>query len=321
MIEVTIMRTILITGGTGMIGKQLTTLLIQKGYDVIILSRGNVHDQNVSPHISYARWDVDNAYIDTDALAKADHIIHLAGAGVADKRWSKKRKQEILDSRVNSSALLVKALAENKNQLKSLISSSAIGWYGADTAKSRQQGFSEEAKAATAFLGETCRLWEEHIDPVVKQGIRLVKLRTGIVLSNEGGAFVAFKKPLKAGIASILGSGDQIISWIHVEDLCQLYLYAIEHPEMQGVYNAVAPHPVTNQCLTLALAKQMCGQFYIPVYIPAFIVKIMLGEMSIEVLKSANVDAHKILLTGFNFSYPTIQLAIAALLKNKSQKK
>ncbi len=308
------MPTIVITGGTGMIGKRLTELLIEKGYDVIILSR----QSSVIGHqscITYANWDIANQTIDKDAIAKADYIIHLAGAGVADKRWSEKRKQEIVNSRTQSSALIVKALTEIPNQVKAVISSSAIGWYGADTDTSRKNGFTEDAKADTEFLGETCRLWEESIEPVTQSGKRLVKLRTGIVLSNTGGALAEFRKPLKVGIAAILGNGQQVISWIHVDDLCRMYIQAVEKEEMNGAYNAVAGHPVTNKYLTLALAKQMRGNFYIPIYIPSWVLKIVLGEMSIEVLKSATVNCRKMQATDFNFQYPTIEKALAVLSK------
>jgi hypothetical protein len=307
------MDTVLITGGTGMIGRRLTQLLIEKGYDVIIVSRQSSVVSREKSKVSYANWDIDQQTINQEAIAKADHIIHLAGAGVADKRWSKERKKEIVKSRTQSSALIVKALTDYPNKVRTVVSSSAIGWYGPDTEKSLQQGFSEDAIADTAYLGETCRLWEESIEPVTRLNKRLVKLRTGIVLSNEGGAFVEFKKPLKAGVASILGSGRQVISWIHVDDLCRMFIAAIENETMSGAYNAVAPHPVTNQYLTIALAKQMCGKFYIPVYVPSFVLKIMLGELSIEVLKSANVSCRKIQLTGFDFSYSTVEDAIAQL--------
>ena len=307
------MATVLITGGTGMIGRRLTQLLIEKGYEVIILSRQSSVVSREGSKVSYANWDIEQQTIDQEAISNADYIIHLAGAGVADKRWSEERKKEIVNSRTQSSALIVKALTDFPNKVRAVVSSSAIGWYGPDTEKSLQQGFSEDAIADTAYLGETCRLWEESIEPVTHQGKRLVKLRTGIVLSNEGGAFVEFKKPLKAGVASILGSGKQMISWIHVDDLCRMFIAAIENESMSGAYNAVAPHPVTNQYLTIALAKQMRGKFYIPVYVPSFVLKIMLGELSIEVLKSANVSSRKVQLTGFDFSYPTVEDAIAQL--------
>ena len=308
------MPTVLITGGTGMIGTRLTLLLIEKGYEVIILSRESSGVRRELKGVSYASWDISKQTFDKEAIAKADHIIHLAGAGVADKRWTKKRKEEIVNSRTQSSALIVKALTENENHVKTIVSSSAIGWYGADTKMSLQNGFSEDNPADTEYLGETCRLWEASIDPVSQLGKRLVKLRTGIVLSNEGGAFVEFKKPLKAGLAAILGTGKQVISWIHVVDLCRMFIAAIENETMNGAYNAVAPHPVTNQYLTITLAKQMCGSFYIPVNIPAFVLKIMLGEMSIEVLKSANISSKKIQLSGFDFTYPTVENAISQLV-------
>lgn len=309
------MKTILITGGTGMIGTRLTELLTGKGYEVIILSRQSSVVSRERKGVSYANWDVAVQTIDKEAIAKADHIIHLAGAGVADKRWNEKRKQEIVNSRTQSSALIVKALAEMPNHVESVISSSAIGWYGSDTDKSREKGFTEEAVADTEFLGDTCRLWEESIGPVTKLGKRLVKLRTGIVLSNEGGALVEFKKPIRAGIAAILGNGKQVVSWIHVDDLCNMFIHAIENKEMNGAYNAVAPHPVTNKYLTLTLSKQMRGSFYIPVYVPSFVLKIVMGEMSIEVLKSATVSARKIQLAHFDFLYPAIEEAIKQLIK------
>ncbi len=309
------MSTILLTGGTGMIGRKLTQLLIDEGHSVMIVTRQLPAAASSIKGVSYAKWDIKKQTIDRDAISHADHIVHLAGAGVADKRWSKKRKQEIIDSRTQSSALLVKSLAEIPNHVQSVVSSSAIGWYGADTPVSRQNGFKEAAPADTEFLGETCRLWEESIAPVTAFGKRLVKLRTGIVLSNDGGAFIEFKKPLRAGIATILGDGKQVVSWIHVEDLCRMYIAAINNNIMTGSYNAVAPHPVTNQQLILEIAKQIRGRLYLPIYVPAFVLKIVLGEMSIEILKSATVSSNKVENTGFAFRYPDIKEAISQLVQ------
>jgi len=308
------MATVLITGGTGMIGKRLTELLVEKGYKVIVLTRNPSSVSYHLPSVSYAQWNIEKQTIDVDAIQNADHIIHLAGAGVADKRWSIKRKKEIVDSRVNSSTLIVKAVKEIPNKIKAVISTSAIGWYGADTNESLQNGFNEEAKADNAFLGSTCKTWEESINPVLQMNKRLVKLRVGIVLSNAGGVLAEFRKPIEMGVAAILGNGKQIISWVHVDDLCNMFIYAMEHDEMKGVYNAVAPDPVSNKILTITLAKMMKGRFFIPVYVPSFLLKIILGEMSIEVLKSATVDSNKIKKAGYAFLYPTIISALKNLL-------
>lgn len=311
------MSTVLITGGTGMIGKHLTKMLLDKGYEVIVLSR-KLGVMSRESGITFAEWNIENQTIDANAIAKADYIIHLAGASVAEKRWTEKRKKEIVDSRTQSSALIVKALKEISNHVKVVVSASAIGWYGADTKDSLQNGFNEDAKADKEFLGTTCKLWEESIEPIAALNKRLVKLRTGIVLSNTSGAFVEFKKPLKASVATVFGNGKQIVSWIHIDDLCRIFIHAIEHEGMNGVYNAVATFPLSNKELMIALAKKMRGQFYIPVFIPAFILKIILGEMSIEVLKSTTVNNDKIKSTEFIFLYPTLGGALENLISTKN---
>lgn len=305
---------ILLTGGTGHIGTALTHRLLAKGYAVTILTRDAARVKNRLPNVTYAEWDVSRQTIDASAIAQADHVIHLAGAGVADERWSEKRKREIVESRTRSSALLVKGIRETKNQIRSVVSASAIGWYGPDTEASRQQGFVETQQPDSAFLGETCRLWEESIAPVEQLGIRLVKLRTGIVLSREGGALEEFKKPLKLFTAAVLGDGKQVVSWIHIDDLCSMYIAAIENENIHGAYNAVAPVPVTNRTLTLTLARAMRGNAFVTIHVPSFMLKIILGEMSIEVLKSATVSAAKIQAAGFHFTFPTIEQAIADLV-------
>lgn len=310
------MPAVLITGGTGTVGKRLAEMLLQKGYEVAVLSRKG---GDAAAGVRHFRWDPGQNDIDPAAIASADFIVHLAGAGVADQRWTKKRKQEIADSRTKSSALILSALSLVPNKVQCVVSASAIGWYGPDATSPSgtgvsPKGFDESAPAYPDFLGETCRLWEAGITPVTQLGKRLVILRTGIVLSNKAGAFAQFRKPLQFKTAAILGSGRQMISWIHVDDLCNQYIYALEHPQMAGVYNAVAPNPVNNQTLILKLAKKLCGDFYIPVHIPAFVLKAVLGEMSIEVLKSVTVCADKISAAGFTFQYPTINLAIDRLV-------
>jgi uncharacterized protein (TIGR01777 family) len=323
------MPTILITGGTGTVGKRLTQLLIEKGYDVNILSRSNSKpipgikkgsgDSNSSENnfhgkLTFFNWNLANKYIDPAAIASADFIVHLAGAGVADKRWTEARKKEIANSRTQSSALIVAALKENANQVKAVISASAIGWYGPDNSNENLKPFVETDLPNHDFLGETCQLWEASIEPVTQLNKRLVILRTGIVLSNEGGALVEFKKPLLFKTAAILGNGKQMISWIHIDDLCNQYIYAIENQSMNGVYNAVAPNPVSNATLTKVLARKVCGSFFITMKVPSFILKIMLGEMSIEILKSTTVSSSKIEGVGFHFKFPDINKAVDELV-------
>jgi uncharacterized protein (TIGR01777 family) len=301
------MATILITGGTGLIGTALTKELLNRNHDVIILTRSPQRYSNTSK-LSYAGWSIDEQSIDVSAIIKADYIIHLVGAGVGDKHWSKKRKKEIVESRTKSSELIIKALRENANKVKVVIAASAIGWYGPNTVNSKQ--FVETDPAAEDFLGTTCKEWEACIEPVTALDKRLVKLRTGIVLSKEGGMLDEFKKPLRFGMATILGSGKQVVSWIHIDDLVRLHIYAIENEKLNGVYNAVAPAPVTNKNLVIELAKSVRGKFFIPVYVPSFVLKLVLGEMSIEVLKSATVSCEKIKKEGYIFLYPSLKSAL-----------
>ncbi len=306
------MQTVLITGGTGMIGQALAKQFITNGYEVIILSRSPKRSSRL--HLSYAKWDIEKAEIDLEALAKANIIVHLAGEGVADKRWSEKRKQAIVDSRVQSGNLLVKTLSENKHQVKTFIAASAIGWYGPDTAASLEHGFVETDAPDNSYLGNTCQLWEQSTAAVASMGIRLVTLRIGIVFNKKGGALAEFLKPAKFALAAILGNGKQIVSWIHQADLCKMIQYAIETPAVQGVYNTVAPNPVTNKKLVITIAKNTYP-IYFPSFVPGFLLKIILGEMSIEVLKSAKVSAQKIQDAGFIFDYPNVEEAIIDLIK------
>jgi len=304
-----------------MIGKALTPLLVEKGHKVIILSRkGPKKNSEVREHpglsneqrIQYETWDVPKGIFPTHVLSGTDYIIHLAGANVGQGRWTSGRKAVIVKSRTDSAALLVKSLRETPNRVKAVISSSATGWYGPD----KGRVFREGDPPANDFLGNTCREWESSITPVTILGKRLVILRTGIVLANEGGAFPSFRGPLKAGIAAILGNGKQMVSWIHLHDICRMYLYALENPNLAGPYNAVSPEPVTNQALVLALAGKLKGKFFIPVHVPAFLLKILFGEMSVEVLKSCSVDPGHIRRAGFQYTFPTLEAALNELTRS-----
>jgi uncharacterized protein (TIGR01777 family) len=203
------------------------------------------------------------------------------------------------------------------NQVKAVISASATGWYGADPTIPNPKPFTETDPSAPDFLGTTCEQWEGSIQPVLNLGKRLVLFRTGIVLSNRGGAYAEFKKPLRFGVASVLGSGRQVVSWIHMDDIVNLYITAIENESWQGVYNAVAPQPASNKQLIAAMAKQR-GGFYITTYVPELALKTALGEMSIEVLKSTTVSAAKVEKAGYQFIFPHIDTAMRNLHKNAS---
>jgi uncharacterized protein (TIGR01777 family) len=303
------MASVLITGGTGTIGKALSQELVQRGYSVVILSRTQ---KPADGKISYKRWDPETGDIDPTAFNSIDHIVHLAGANVAESRWTQKRKQEILDSRVKSGELLRRALSETPNSVKSFTSASAIGWYGADAPVRDPQPFKETDPPDDAFLGRTAKEWEASVLPIGEGNIRLVIFRIGIVLSNDGGAYPEFRKPLKFGVASILGSGKQVISWIHIADLVGMIIFSLENTNMAGVYNAVAPRPASNEKLISAIAAQK-GTPSVKVPVPAFVLKAMLGELSVEVLKSTTVSSAKVVDAGYHFKFRKIEEAVAAL--------
>ncbi len=308
------MPVVLISGGTGLIGKNLTSHLISRGYEVIILSRKQVTG-NTQQGVSYSVWNIKTSQIDKDVVAKADYIINLAGAGVMDKRWTAGYKKEIEESRIKSGELIVEALQQTNNKVNTVVSASAIGWYGKDPKQisTGANGYIESDEADTGFLGNACRLWEQSIEPVTKMGKRLTILRLGIVLSNEGGAFAEFKKPIRFGVAAILGNGNQMISWIHIDDVCRMFIYAMENESLSGSYNAVSPEPVTNKQLILKTADLLRRSFYVPVYVPALFLKLFLGKKSLEVLKSTTVSCDKIKKAGFTFLYPALDTALGKL--------
>lgn len=309
------MASILITGGTGLVGTALTHSLIADGHRVIILSR--TKKTSTHPSIQYALWDIDKEWIEAGAIEAADAIVHLAGASVAEKRWTKKRKQEIVDSRVKTGRLLLKYLKNTQHHVNSFVSASAIGWYGPDTSKSLTDGFVETDPADSSFLGETCKQWEAAVSDLPTT-IRLVILRTGIVLAKSGGALKEFMKPASKGFATIMGSGNQLMSWIALEDLVRIYNTAIFNHELNGIYNAVAPIHITNKKFMLMLTRKLKGPLFISIHIPAFVLKMVLGEMSIEVLKSATVSANKIKQSGFTFLSPSADVALDKILNPPS---
>ncbi|MBA4852952.1 TIGR01777 family oxidoreductase [Emticicia sp. BO119] len=298
---------ILITGGTGLIGKHLTQLLLSKGHHVSLLSR----KKEATPNVKIYQWDIEKGIIDTDALKNIDYIIHLAGAGIADKRWTDKRKQEIIDSRIKPIKMLNQHLKEQKTRVKAFISASGIGFYGGDTGETR---LDENSPAGDDFIATCTKIWEEETEKFT-QAERTVSLRTGIVLSDDGGALPKLLQPIKLGIGSPLGSGKQWMSWIHIDDMCQLYLQAIEDFKMNGFYNAVAPAPVRNEEMTKIAAEILKRPLWTP-NVPAFLLKMLFGELSVVVLGGNYVKNKRVSEElSFSYKFTSVETALKNLLK------
>ena len=291
---------ILLTGGTGLIGSRLTEKLLERGYSVSHLSRSAGKDTRVKTYL----WDVDKGEIDEHSIDGVDIIIHLAGAGIADERWTDKRKKELIESRTRSIGLIYSVLSGKKHKVNTVISASAIGYYS----NRGDELLTEESPPANDFMAECCVAWENAVEEGRKLGLRIVKLRTGVVL-DKGGALAKMAMPVKLYVGSPLGSGKQWIPWIHWQDVIDMYLHAVENENFAGVYNMVAPNPVTNKQLTEVVAKQLHKPLWLP-NIPAFFLKALLGEMSIVVLGSTKVSAQKIVKEGFKFKYPEIASAL-----------
>ena len=300
------METVLITG-VGLISTSLGKKLEERGYQVRYLTRSKKNDAKKQ----YFQWNYNEAYIEKGALEGIDHVIHLAGANIGATRWTKKRKIEIIESRTNTSALLLDKIKSTKIPIQSYISASAVGYYGAITSK---KVLDETAPPSKDFLGETCRLWEKSAEKFRDLGIRTVILRTGVVLTPTGGALEKIANPIKNGVGAALGSGNQYIPWIHINDLCNMYISAIENDQMNGAYNAVSDDFVTNRELTIKIRRIVRKNIWMP-NIPAFILKIALGQMSDLVLYGSKISNKKLINTGFKFDYPTIEKALVSLIR------
>lgn len=292
---------ILITGGTGLIGRQLTQALIQQGYTVSHLSREAGKDPKVKTYL----WDVAKGTIDPACLDGVNTIIHLAGAGIAEARWTDERKKLLIDSRTKSIGLLYGLMKQRPHLVKEVISASATGYYS----NRGDELLTEDSMPHHDFLGTCCIEWEKAVDEGREFNLRILKFRTGVVLSKDGGALPQLAMPAKFGIGSPIGNGKQWIPWIHHQDVVDMYLHGLEHENLEGVYNMVAPLPVTNMQMSHAVAKQLHRPFWAP-NVPAFLIKLLFGEMSLVVLGSTRVSSQKIEDSGYNFAYPDLPSAL-----------
>ncbi len=304
-------KTILITGGTGLVGKQLVSLLLSKGYKIHLLARGR--SKSANPRLRIFKWEVYKRQIDPECIIGVDAVIHLAGEEIASKRWTDDRKAQIIESRTESIRLIYKLLSENRNQVAHVVSASAVGYYG-----SRGDDIlTEESLPSKDFLAETCIEWEDAVDEGYKLGLRIIKLRSGIILAAEGGFLKQMEKPLRLGLGIILSRGSQWISWIHIQDALDMYIFALENEQINGVYNMNAPTPVTNDQITHAIASAI-KKYPIYFHLPGNLLKLALGEMSILALGSTKASSAKIIRAGFNFRYPDIEAALKEIYSNQT---
>ncbi len=299
------MSKILITGGSGLIGQHLTHLLLSQGHQVNWLSRSS---KNI-PNVAVFEWDINKQTIDKKAFEGVEVLIHLAGEGIADKRWTKKRKQQIITSRTESTQLLNNTLKTIKHSVKQIICASAIGYYG----DGGETMLDEDSKNGIGFLAESVRIWEEATEQFSLLVPAFSTLRFGIVLAKEGGAFPEIMMTKKFGILPVFGNGKQIYSWIHVDDVCGIITYVLNN-KITGLFNAVAPNPVTQKQFMQATKKEIKG-LGILFPVPAFGLRILLGKMSDTILISQNISAKKILEKGYQFKYSELNAALVNLLK------
>jgi uncharacterized protein (TIGR01777 family) len=303
------MTNILIGGGTGLVGMHLSRLLKAKGYQVAHLSR----TRNLEAEFPAYHWDTETKEIDTEAVKNADYILNLAGAGIADKPWTESRKQLIIDSRVDSTLLIRDAIQEHRPDLKAFISASAMGYYG----NRGEEKLTEEAGAGgDQFLVTSVEAWEAAIEEVAKTGVRTAWLRIGLVLSTQGGALPKMTMSTKVNVGGYFGDGQQWYAWIHLEDLCRAFIYLIENDNLEGAFNAAAPHAERNKAFMKKVGDAMDKNLLL-VPAPAFALKLGLGEMSTTVLNSARVVPERLEEDGFEFEFEELVAAVRDLLERE----
>jgi uncharacterized protein (TIGR01777 family) len=299
------MEGVLITGGSGMVGTALTKQLQQLGYRVSHLGREAGRHGDV---VTY-KWDYKTGYLDEKAFEGIQYVVNLVGANVGGSRWTNAYKKELYDSRVKTTRLLVDTVKKLNIPLKKVVSTSAVGYYGNTIVL-----VSEDTQPGNEFLARLCIDWENEAKRFEQLNIPLVISRFGIVFSETGGFIEQVSKPVKLGVGAILGTGQQMISWIHIDDLTGLLAKAITDPNFTGIYNFVSPQPASNEAITRSIAKALNKPLWLP-KVPAFALKLLFGEMSYELLASHNASAKKVLDAGYTFKHPDLDEAIAEVLK------
>jgi uncharacterized protein (TIGR01777 family) len=297
---------ILITGGSGLIGRYLTSLLLSKGYSVSHLSRGTDKFGRVRVH----RWDPVRKILDPLILASVDYIVHLSGANLGESRWTEMRKNEIISSRVDTARLIYDTILRNDIKIKGFISASGVSCYGTVTSN---HIFSEDDPLANDFLGIVCQKWEQAADMFADAGIRTVKIRTAVALEKNDSALSKMMMPARFGFLAITGSGKQYMPWIHIQDICSIYLKAIEDKTMNGAYNAVSPQHVTHKEFIETLGS-VIKKPVMPLSVPGFALRSAMGEMASLVLEGSRVSSEKIKNAGYEFKFPNLHDALTNVL-------
>lgn len=300
------MAIILISGGTGLIGKAITKHLLFLGHEVRVLSRNPQSKDGVKAFF----WNVEKQEIDEAAFVGVEHIIHLAGSVIADKRWTDERKKDILNSRVNSINLICSVIKKNNIKLKSFVGASAVGIYGMETSETI---YMESQIGKDDFLTATCIAWEASYNQIEQFSGKMANIRVGVVLSKEGGALKKMLPIFKLGLGSAIGNGKQYMPWIHIEDLALVFCEGLFNSKISGTYNAVAPQYITNLYFSKQLALSLNKPFIMP-HVPSFLLKLMYGEMANIVLQGSRVSCKKLTDSGFVFKFPDLEGALKNLI-------
>jgi len=299
------MAKILITGGSGLVGRAISELLLKKGHEISWLSREKGNWRSIQKF----RWDLKSGYIDEAAFTGVEALIHLAGTGIIDKLWTNAFKKEIIASRVKSSQLLFDTISKNNFEIKTLVGSSAVGYYGSVQS---EHCYSENDAPGSDFLAQTCIAWEKSYAPFINSGIRTVIIRTGVVLSKEGGAYEKMLPAFRLGLGAPLASGKQYFPWIHIKDLAGIFIHALLHENMSGPYNAAASRPVNNREFSRELAKSLNRPLLLPP-VPAFVLKLALGERAVTITSGLKINNKKIKAAGFEFEFDDLENALKNL--------
>jgi len=301
------MTNVLIAGGTGVIGTEISKLLLANNYNVSFLSRKKTVEKNCF------FWDLDKEIIDIKSFENVDTIINLTGANISSHNWTNSFKNEILSSRINSAKLIYKTLSENNIKINTYISASAIGYYGTFTSDTI---FTENSPCGKDFLSDVCSKWEANAIKFNDLNIRTVILRQGVVFTQNGGAFQKMTDTFKNGLGAVLGTGNQYIPWIHISDNANIFKFVIENKDLSGIYNCVAPEHITNKELTHKIIHKLNKKIKIP-NIPAFALKMRFGEMSSIILEGSRVSSEKLINQNFKFKFEKIDTALEDLMNIK----